>query len=189
MLRPAVVVLALVMAGCGGGSKDDRLTLTTPKATATPSAESTATATPGGGAKKKEKEKPGPVTQDEDRTIRGWADALRHGHVDRAVGYWEVPAVYSNGDAPVQLPTARAIREVNDGFPCGAKVVSLRRDPRDQHFVDAVFVLTERRGSAKPCDGPGGRAETAFRIRKGKIAEWLRLPNPPEENADPGSKS
>ena len=177
MLRLAVVVLAAVVAGCGGGDTEDRLTLTTPKGKETPSGEATATPT-GRGAK---------VTRAEDATIRGWANALRNGKVDRAVRYWAVPAVYSNGDPPVRLPTVEAIRAINEGFPCGAKVVSTQRDPRDRHFVDAVFVLTERRGSARPCDGTGGRAATAFRIRNRKIVEWLRLPNPPEEGTDSSS--
>jgi hypothetical protein len=166
----AALFTAVALVGCGGGKDDDRLTLTTPKAKETPSAE--ATATPAKGAKK--------VTRAEEATIRGWADALRNGKVDRAVRYWAVPAVFSNGDPPIKLPTVKAIRAINAGFPCGAKVVSVQRDPHDRDFVDAVFVLTERRGSARPCDGTGGRAATAFRIRNHRIVEWLRLPNPPE---------
>jgi hypothetical protein len=177
MLRSALVVLALLIAGCGGGDKDERLRLTTPKGKETPSAEATATAAAEGGK----------VTRAEEATIRGWADALRNGKVDRAVRYWAVPAVFSNGNPPVRLPTVKAIREVNEGFPCGAKLVSTQRDPRDRDFVDAVFVLTERRGSPRPCDGTGGRAATAFRIRNRKIVEWLRLPNPPEPGADSSS--
>jgi hypothetical protein len=174
MLRAFVVVLAVAMAGCGGGDSADRGTRTTPKGTDKPKGEATATPAAGGRGKQ--------VTREESQTIRGWASALRRGHVDRAVRYWAVPAVFSNGDPPVKLPSVKAIRAINAGFPCGAKVISTRRDPHDHDFVDAVFVLTERRGGSG-CDGTGNRAATAFRIRDHKIAEWLRLPDPDPQPA------
>jgi hypothetical protein len=176
----AALLAAVALAGCGGGKDDDRLTLTTPKAKGTPSAE--ATATPASGGKQ--------VTRAEEATIRGWADALRNGKVDRAVRYWAIPAIYSNGDQPVKLTTAEAIRAVNArDLVCGAKVVSVRRDPRDRHFVDVVFVLTERPGPGQCGTGTGHRAATAFRIENRKIAEWLRLPDPPEAGGSEADSS
>ena len=38
--------------------------------------------------------------------IRGWADALRRGDVERAVGYWRTPAIAANGSQPFKLLTA-----------------------------------------------------------------------------------
>jgi hypothetical protein len=165
-MRLLLLLAALALAGCGGGDgQDKRLTLTTPKVS--PEGESTAAPSRGSG-----------VTREEDATIRGWADALRAGHVERAVRYWAVPAVYSNGEPPVRLKNVRAIRVVNAGLPCGAKVESTRRDPHDRQFVDAVFVLTERAGGSGCGTATGQRAQTAFRIRDGKIVEWLRLADP-----------
>jgi hypothetical protein len=185
MTRPAAVLLALLaLAGCGGGSKDDRLTLTTPKATETPRSEATATPTRGGGA-----ERPKKVTRAEDRTIRGWADALRHGHLDRAARYWAVPSVYSNGAGLQRLTTADDVRRANEDLPCGAKVQSTRRDPNDRDFVVTVFVLTERPGAGNCGAAVGHQARTTFLIRDGKIVEWLRLPDPPEEQDGGGTSS
>jgi hypothetical protein len=173
------LLAAVALAGCGGSSDDKRLTLTTPEDAKTPQGEAAATPAPSGRGKG--------VTREEDATIRGWANALRHGKVDRAVRYWAVPAVFSNGEPPVRLPTARAIRAVNAGFPCGAKVESTRRDPDDRRYVVAVFVLTERVGGAGCGSGAGQKARTAFRIRHHKIVEWLRLADPEPEPADSAS--
>ena len=175
-LRVAVVLAALVLAGCGGG-KDDQ----TPKAKEKPTAEATATAAPSTRGSN--------VSVAEDATIRGWADALRNGEVDRAVGYWAVPAVFSNGDAPLRLQSADAVRLVNEGFPCGAKVESTRRDPNDRRYVVAVFVLTERKGGSGCGSGTGNRAETAFRIRHHKIVEWLRLADPDQGGGEEAASS
>jgi hypothetical protein len=185
MTRPAVALLALLaLVGCGGGAKDDRLTLTTPKETSTPGAEKTATP-----AAPRKKRKPKPVTRAEETTIRGWADALRHGHVDRAASFWAVPAVYSNGAGLLKLTSADDVRQANAELPCGAKVESTRRDPNDRDFVVTTFVLTERPGPGTCGQATGQRARTTFLIRHHKIVEWLRLPDPPEENADPGTAS
>ena len=46
-------------------------------------------------------------------------------------------------------------------------------------FVVATFRLTERSGpGARPCDGAGNLAATAFLIEHRRIVEWLRAAGP-----------
>ena len=173
-----------LLAGCGGGGGEDmpgRLTLTTPKAD-----QGEPQAQPGGReAKKKPAARSGPVTAAEKAVIRGWADALRRGDVERAIAYWRTPAIAANGSQPFKLLTRRAVREFNDGLTCGARLESVERD---QAYVLATFRLTERKGAAVPCgSGVGNRARTLFLLRGGKIVQWIRATDPPD--ASGGSSS
>ena len=184
MPRLATTLLcALLLAGCGGGDRGDdepdRLTLTTPKADQRdPEAEA------GGGAKQPAR-RTGPVTAAEKAVIRGWADALRRGDVERAVRYWRTPAIAANGSQPFKLVTRRAVRQFNDGLVCGARLESVERD---QAYVLATFRLTERKGGPGSCgQGVGNRARTLFLLRGGKIVQWIRAADPPD--ATGGSSS
>jgi len=179
MPRPVTILLfpLLVLAGCSGGGDEDkpgRLTLTTPKADrGEPQAQ------PGGGAKEKAPAaRNGPVTAAEKAVIRGWADALRRGDVERAIAYWRTPAIAANGSQPFKLLTRRAVREFNDGLACGARLESVERD---QGYVLATFRLTERKGASVSCgSGVGNRARTLFLLRDGKIVQWIRATDPPD---------
>jgi hypothetical protein len=178
MARPATILLCmLLLAGCGGGGDDDRpdrLTLTTPK---TDGREPEAAPGGSGGGGSAGDRKTGPVTAAEEAVIRGWADALRRGDVERAVGYWRTPAIAANGNQPFKLLTRRAVRQFNDGLTCGARLESVERD---QNYLLATFRLTERRGSAGSCGpGVGNRARTLFLLRDGKIVQWIRASDPP----------
>src|SRR4051794_7449077 len=175
MPRLATFLLAmLVLAGCGGGKGDegpDRLTLTTPDTgRRAPEAEA------GGGASGAPARRTGPVTAAEEAVIRGWADALRRGDVERAVGFWRTPAIAANGGQPFKLLTRSAVREFNGGLTCGARLESVERD---KVYVLATFVLTERKGAAGRCGpGVGNRARTLFLLRGGKIVQWIRATDP-----------
>jgi hypothetical protein len=176
-----LLVLAVALPACGG--KDpSRLTLHTPDASTghppttfplenpTPTPTATASPTP--------KPKGGPVTSDEKRVIRGWADQLRHGHVAAASRYFTIPSVVSNTGIDIATLSTRAdVKEFNNGFPCGAKLVKVRRSV--EHFVIGTFTLTERPG--KTCDGTGHLAEVAFLIHRHRIQQWVRAPNPEPE--------
>jgi hypothetical protein len=187
MPRLATLLLlpVLLLAGCGGGgdgeTKPGRLTLTTPKADP-----GEAQAQPGGGAAK-EKPRTGPVTAAEKAVIRGWADALRRGDVERAIAYWRTPAIAANGSQPFKLLTRRAVRQFNDGLACGARLESVERDAG---YVLATFRLTERKGADVSCgSGVGHRARTLFLLRGGKIVQWIRATDPPDAADTPGSSS
>ena len=86
--------------------------------------------------------------------IRGWADALRHGDVERAVGYFAIPSVVSNGTAPIRLTGRDDVRIFNRTLPCGAKVLHAEDTGA---FVVATFRLTERPGPGRCGTGAAAR--------------------------------
>ena len=83
-----------------------------------------------------------------------------------------LPVIVENGTPPQVLTTRTAVRAFNESLPCGARLLSTRR--RDRYTV-ATFRLTDRRGGACGA-GVGDKAATAFRLRGGRIVEWLRVP-------------
>src|SRR4051794_3885864 len=116
----AIAVLAVVLAGCGGQAKPDRLDLTTP-GVHTGDPVPAATATPEAAASK-------PVTRAEKRVIKGWSDSLRRGEVDTAAKYFTVPSLVSNNTPdPIKLTSLADVREFNRTLPCGAKLLRTRR--------------------------------------------------------------
>src|SRR6202035_5758178 len=105
--------------------------------------------------------------------IRGWAQPLRTGKLDRAASYFALRAIVQNGTPPLRITTRREARDFNELLPCGALLIATARHGA---YLDATFRLTNRVGG--DCGtGLGAIAQTAFLIRDGKIAEWLRLPN------------
>jgi hypothetical protein len=183
-MRPAMVLslalLALAGCGCGGGGGGDR--------------SADRRASPTAGAKPRslprealEKPPTGPVTSAEKAVIRGWADALRSGDVERASSYWRPPAIAANGSQPFRLVTMRAVRQFNEGLTCGARLESAERD---KNYVVATFRLTNRTDRPGACGpGVGQQARTLFLLRGGKIVQWIRATDPPDEGALPGSSS
>ena len=117
------------------------------------------------------------MTKAERAVVRGWADALRQGDVERATSYWRVPAIAANGSQPFRLVTRRAVRHFNEGLTCGARLESVERD---KTYVLATFRLTNRRDRPGACaQGVGNRARTLFLLRDGKIVQWIRAADPP----------
>jgi hypothetical protein len=106
--------------------------------------------------------------------IRRWSNTLRSGDVGAAARLFAVPATVANGGAPQRLTTRAAIRVFNESLPCGARLLRTRH--KDGYTV-ATFRLTERQGS--DCGtAVGAIAATAFIVHRGRIREWLRLPDP-----------
>ena len=175
-LSTVLLLCLLALAGCGGGSGDDgepdRRALATPKA-----GEDGSRSSPGGSSSARTRPRTGPVTQGERAVIRGWADALRQGDVERAAGYWDVPAIAANGNQPLRLVTRRAVRQFNEGLTCGARLESVERD---KTYLLATFRLTSRRDRPGACaQGVGNRARTLFLLSGGKIVQWIRAADPP----------
>ena len=166
--------LALLVSACGSGNK---LAKTPPPAKQSP------TATPPALPKRK------PAEKADIAVIRGWTDALRHGHVDAATDYFSLPAVISNGGPAYKLTKRKQVRLFNRTLPCGA---TFKEAIDTGAYVVATLVLTERPGRGKCGTGVGNEAYTAFLIRRHKIAQWRRVLKPGPETTptpEPGSES
>jgi hypothetical protein len=161
-------LLVLGFAGCGGMSDSERFSLTTPGTDDLVVREVDGSAKP----------PPDRPTRAEVKVIRGWADALRAGQVNKAADFFAIPARVLDGTNPLrELPNRGAVREFNRGLPCGAQLVEAVRG--QGWFVRATFRLTQREGpGARPCSGAGDLAETIFLIEKRHIVQWLRQPDP-----------
>jgi hypothetical protein len=165
--RIAAALLALGLASCGS-NPDDRFELRTP---GTDRVEPRVREI--GGSEPRNVKRP---TRAEVAVIRGWSDALRAGHVAEAARFFRVPSEVFDGLNPRRaLPDRASVEEFNRGLPCGARLVATERGQGS--FVIGTFRLTERPGRGK-CDGVGNAAATAFLIRGGRIALWLRVPVP-----------
>lgn len=125
----------------------------------------------------------GEPTKKEVSVIRGWADALRAGHVNQASAFFAVPVLVLDGTNPLRsLADRNAIKDFNRGLPCGAKLVGAKRG--EGSFVVATFKLTERPGAGTCGTGVDNLAATAFLIERGHIVQWLRGPDPAQPDND-----
>jgi hypothetical protein len=155
---PALVALAAaaLLAGCGGGKGD-----------------SGAGSASGGAARTQPSPPPGDTRRADPaavRTIRGWVNNERLSRAGRAATYFSLPAIVLNGNDPLLLRTRTDVRAWNVALPCGA---ALLRAVDVRGWTVVRFRLTDRSGGH--CDSPGGSASTAFALRKGKIAMWIRV--------------
>jgi hypothetical protein len=173
------LVAVLALAACGGST--DRLDLKTPGAHPGTLPEATLapppTATPTPKPKHKPKPKPARISAAERHVIKGWSEALRHGHVIAAARYFSIPSVVQNG-FPAFLTSRAEVRQFNRGLACGAKLLSVRRGAA--HAVLATFRLTSRPG-AECGTGKGSLAAAKIIVRRHLIIEWLRA----DDQVDP----
>ena len=176
-LALATLGMALGLGACGGGGSH---AATAPARTATTTPRSTPLPRPAG-------------VHDADprvvRVIRGWVDAERRSDLARAASYFALPAVVANAGPPLLLRTRAAVRLWNASLPCGARLLEA---VAYRAYTIARFRLTHRPGQR--CDGTGGTASTAFKLRGGRIAQWVRVndANPFQgapRRASPGSSS
>ena len=113
-------------------------------------------------------------SQSDADVIRGWAEALTAGNLDRAAAYFALPALIANGTPPIRITRRAQARDFNELLPCGARVLATARHGA---YTFATFRLTDRVGG--DCgSGIGALAATAFLIRDGRIVEWRMLPAP-----------
>lgn len=118
--------------------------------------------------------------------VRGWADALRHGRLERAVRYFAIPSVVSNGTSPIKLTSRDDVRFFNRTLPCGAKVLRVEDTGA---YVVARLRLTERPGPGRCGAGVGGHASTAFLIRRHHIVQWRRVVEPAPDATPAGPQT
>ncbi len=154
----AIAICLLALTACGGGG-DAPTPAATPRATP----------------------EPRPTARDAERlrpVIAGWADAVRRADVERAAGYFALPAIVSQGRA-YRLRSREQVRAFNDGLPCGARLLDVQQDGR---YVVGTFELVSRPG--RTCDAPGALARVAFVIRNRRFTEWRQVPD--ARGAPPG---
>jgi hypothetical protein len=168
-LAAAVAALALgaVACGGGGGEESDRRADATPSASAEPERSAEPESTPEPGARSN------PPDPADVRIVRAWADTLRAGRVHAAARYFAVPSLVSNGTPPIKLETRAEAEFFNQTLPCGAELIDTEGAPHG--FFIATFRLTERPGPGECGSGTGQTARTAFRVRRGRITDWLRV--------------
>jgi hypothetical protein len=170
-----VPLLAVGFGGCGGVSDSDRFKLRTPGTEKTVVREIDGS----------QKIRTGKPTKTEVQVIRGWADALRAGHVGAAAGYFALPVLVADGVSPLHSLKKRAdVVDFNKTLPCGARLVDTKRG--ESSFVIARFKLTERPGSGQCGSRVGNNAYTAFLIERHRIVQW-RSALPPGQSSGSGS--
>ena len=180
---PRTRALALVMtaglglAACGGGSGGQRTQ--TGGSALTPATSTPTTSGPTTTTVPSSKRHPAASPADT-KVVRTWAQTLAKGDVPGASRLFTLPATVQlePGGPLATLTTRTQVEAFNTVFPCTAKLV---RAEQVGPYVDALFTL--HGGS---CDAPGATARTAFEIRDGRIARWLRLPDEPGENRGDG---
>lgn len=119
-----------------------------------------------------------PADPEQLKVIRAWTDALRGGDVAAAGAQWAVPSRVQNATPLIELRSRAAVRLFQASLPCGALVTDSAGAPRG--FTIVTVRLTKRRGG--DCgSGAGSSARTAILVRGGKIVEWYRLPDDPDD--------
>jgi hypothetical protein len=168
---------ALALAGCGGGQHAASSSTPPGSSSTTPPSSSTPRRTP------PPLRRPGTRAADPAavRVIRAWVDAERRSDMARAARYFSLPAVVANGGPPQLLRTRLAVRLWNASLPCGARLVEA---VAYRGYTVARFRLTQRPGQR--CDGTGDTASTAFKLRRGLIAQWVRVDDEQPFQAPPG---
>jgi hypothetical protein len=105
--------------------------------------------------------------------VRAWSKALNAGDNARAADLFAARATIVQGGTELRLEDPKDALDFNRALPCSGRIVELHRRGS---LVTATFVLGNR--AASHCDGPGERARTVFRVRRGKIVLWHQVPVP-----------
>jgi hypothetical protein len=143
--RLLIVLAAVLAAGCGS----DRLALTTP---------GTEAAT---------------VTAEEREILANWGERLRRDDPTGASRDFGIPAYVSHSAADewVELADRAAVERFNDGFTCGATLLSA--DRRRDGFVVGTFELVEQPGVNRCGDRTGQLRRIAVKIEAHRISRWV----------------
>jgi hypothetical protein len=162
------VLVALTVAGCGGGGKHAASTQRT-----TPPDPNADLRIPAHVPRRAH----GPADRASVRVIAHWLRVLRHGEEAKAARLWATGAKFQNDTAVLTIDTPIEKLAVQKSLPCGAFI---KHAGGPAPFVVLVFVLTERPGGF--CGtGTGHTARGAIRVAHGRIVEWYRLPDDPDQ--------
>jgi limonene-1,2-epoxide hydrolase len=189
-------LLALAVAGCGGGGDEPRDSAREdrpPRAQPAPAPD----AAPGAPTPRGAPDQPrlpglpegvptsadGPAPAGSEPVIRAWLSAVRRADFEAAADTFADGARVQNGGPVMRLDSrARAILW-NAALPCGATLTEVGGA---KGYAVVEFRLTDRRGSS--CgSGKGAPAYGAIRVEDGKITEWYRLPDPVAPSGAPAA--
>ena len=174
MRRAAILMLGLLVAGCGGEA---------PQGPAPPGR------SPADDRLRREFRIPqrvplratGPAAPADAAVVRGWMAELSDGRITEAAARFALPATFANLDSATVLRSPADALRITDSLPCGVDVTEVR--------ASAGYVVYEARLTQRPggdCgSGVGGRVSGAILVRDGRIHEWWRLPDPEAPPAGP----
>ena len=121
-----------------------------------------------------------PADREDLAVVRRWLAALTQADIAAAADTFADGTVVQNLQPPMRLPDRAARIAFNEQFPCGAEIVDASSV---KGYLVVTYRLTDRVDS--PCDGPGGKAAGTIKVEGGKMTEWYRLPDPPQEPEAP----
>lgn len=161
----------MVLAGCGGASSAKHAA-TAPRRTA-PADPNADLRLPAHVPRRAH----GAADQASVRVIARWLHALRSGDERRAARFWATGSKFQNATPVLTIDTSIEKLAIQRSLPCGARI-KMANGPAP--FVVLVFTLTSRRGG--DCGAAAGQiARGAIRVAGGRIAEWYRLPDDPNQ--------
>lgn len=178
-----LLLLAVVLAGCGEDGRDLDYDLRTPP----PYVGGTALAPKGQQAVDRRMTKADAARYKP--VIAGWAKAVRRGDLTTAARFFDLPAVVYQPSLPsaLEVNTPQIAAAFNASLPCGAKLIGTNPDGR---YVVGTFVL-EQVGTA-PCEGEGEVARVGFVFgdprRPRRFTEWWQIPNTPGARTGPAKR-
>ncbi len=169
MRRAAIISLLMtVLAGCGGGDHKTAPTNTTP-------ASSNADLRLPAHVPRRAAGQADPAAV---KVIAHWLRVLQRGEEARAARFWATGAKFQNATPVLTIDTPIEKLAIQRSLPCGARI---KEAGGPAPFVVLVFVLTQRRGG--DCGtGVGHTARGAIRVAHGRIIEWYRLPDDPQQD-------
>jgi hypothetical protein len=157
-----------VLAGCGGGDHKASTAATTP-------ASSNADLRLPAHVPRRATGQADPVAV---KVIARWLRVLQRGEEAKAARFWATGAKFQNATPVLTIDTPIEKLAIQKSLPCGARI---KEAGGPAPFVVLVFVLTQRRGG--DCGtGVGHTARGAIRVANGRIAEWYRLPDDPQQD-------
>jgi hypothetical protein len=167
--RAAIIFLSMtVLAGCGGSTKKTTTAKSTP-------ANSNADLRLPAHVPRRAAGRADPAAV---KVIARWLRVLQRGEEARAARFWATGAKFQNATPVLTIDTPIEKLAIQKSLPCGARI---KQAGGPAPFVVLVFVLTQRRGG--DCGtGAGHTARGAIRVAHGRIAEWYRLPDDPQQD-------
>jgi hypothetical protein len=108
--------------------------------------------------------------------IEGWTQAVATGDLDKAAGYFDLPAIVSLPDQPlIELRTPAVARAFTVSLGCAPRLISVKPDGR---YVIGAFLQTTLQGRVCPNEGGVSRISFVFGDpdHPRQFTEWWAAP-------------